>query len=323
MRYYIINVLLRYDRFNPIVEIVSQSKAPRNASWGINAHPRHPRACIRCASVVREEDGGKLELHDYPPATSRWSAFRRNRSRGWITSWNDWRSGSIWLNSYQRPRVGIALLPLLHLDKKACFRTNDLYNPVYNFCCDSRREFPLLMDVNMWVSLGCSNASTYALQLSWLFARSHLSKDENCSPILESFENAAPISRGKLTGQRRLRWYGSGTEVMQKMCTVNRLARATGSHEHQRLVCVGSQHISVGGLSRGVDMGWHVFLFATTEHLNHLCDKMGIFREWLVDHSIVFSFSKKKQEIFCKPLSFCYSLIQSHPLQPAADMGLR
>ena len=86
----------------------------------------------------------------------------------------------------------------------------------------------------------------------------------------DNFYNSVKVQN--LTSERGLGRDGSGAEIMQKMCAVYGLARTTRSHEHQGLVGIGSQHIPVCCLSRGINMRRHVFLFTSTEHLYHLGD---------------------------------------------------
>lgn len=57
------------------------------------------------------------------------------------------------------------------------------------------------------------------------------------------------------------------------MFGTDRLATATSAHHNEGLVPATVQHVSIGNLPTGVDVGWHVLLLTSLEHMDHLFRK--------------------------------------------------
>lgn len=72
------------------------------------------------------------------------------------------------------------------------------------------------------------------------------------------------------TGQNFGGASGGQTEVVEGISEIVGLAGSTATDKDERLVGSRRQHGTIGGLSGGVNVWWHVFGFASAEQLDHL-----------------------------------------------------
>lgn len=70
------------------------------------------------------------------------------------------------------------------------------------------------------------------------------------------------------------------------MPQVRGLAGATSPQKNYRLVHSHRLHVTIGSLRHGVNMRWHIFLFATSKHVDYLSQRIDRWESLLVEEIV-------------------------------------